>query len=202
MEIRPARYEDAPAMARHIVMAESEMIQFFTGAEDPEAARSALEPWIRSLTPCRFSPEFGILAEMAGQPVGSAISFPADRQPELDAVLLDALRRRGHSLTRLSPEGEPGTYYLYAMGVDFAFRRRGIGAALMAAAEERGRQLGFSQASMLVTKDKERMQTRYERQGYSVVADVVIGGVEYRRMIRTLCSDSYASMAKKEGTGQ
>ena len=195
MEIRLARSDDAPTLARHIAMAESEMIQFFTGANDPEAAKSVLEAWIQSPTPCRFSAEFGLIVEVDGQPVGSAISFPADRQPELDAVLLEALRCRGRSLPRLSFEGEPGTYYLYVMGVDFAFRGRGIGTALMAAAEERGRQLGFSHASMLVTQDQERAQAFYERQGYAAVADVSIGGVAYRRMVKTL-----RSMEKKKTT--
>ena len=186
MRIRPACFEDAPALARHIAMAESEMIRFFTGANDPEVATAALEPWIRSSTPCRFSAEFGLLAEVDGQTAGSAISFPADRQPELDGILLEALHHRGFSIPRLSFEGEPGTYYLYAMGVDPAFRGRGIGSALMAASEDRARQLGFSRTSLLVAKDKEKMWARYERQGYSVVADISIGGVAYRRMARTL----------------
>jgi ribosomal protein S18 acetylase RimI-like enzyme len=186
MEIRSARSDDAPAIARHIVMAEKEMVQFFTGSQDPEAAKPILESWVLSPTPCRYSTEFCMLAEVTDQPVGSAISFPADLQPELDVVLLDALCRRGHSLPRLSFEGEPGTYYLSTMGVDPACRGQGIGTALMAAAEERGRQLGFSRASLLVSKDKERAQALYERQGYVVIADVSIGGVAYRRMMRSL----------------
>ena len=186
MEIRSARSDDAPAIARHIVMAETEMVQFFTGSQDPDAAKAVLESWVLSQTPCRYSTEFWLLADVAGQPAGSAISFPADQQPELDAVLLDALRRRGRSLPRLSPEGEPGTYYLSTMGVDPAFRGRGIGTALMTAAEERGRQLGFSRASLLVSRGKERAQALYERQGYAVIADVTIGGVAYRRMLKML----------------
>ena len=69
MEIRSIRHDDVPAMARHIAMAESE-IRDFTGADDPEEARRVLESWIRSPAPCRFSAEFGYLAEMDGQPAG------------------------------------------------------------------------------------------------------------------------------------
>lgn len=182
MLIRPATKEDAPAIASFISMAEGEMVQFFTGTDNREAAARELVKFVLDPRQSRYSLEQNLVAEIDGRPAGSVMSFPADRQHELDEVVIEALNKRGIGLRRLSFEGIPGTYYLSTMGVNPDFRGKGVGTALMEAAEERARKLGFSRASLLVSPDKPRAKNLYERRGYRVVEDIAIAEVPYHRM--------------------
>lgn len=186
MLIRPAKAEDARAIASFIAMAESEMVHHFTGTSDPEKSIPALTEFVLNPTPNRYSLENNTVAELDGKTAGAMISFPADKQPDLDTVLLAALNKRGYNLEKLFFEGEPGTYYLSTMGVDPTYRGRGIGTALMQAAERKGAELGFANCSLLVSKAKDRARALYERIGYSVTEEVAIGDVEYYRMLKPL----------------
>ncbi len=186
MQIRPALAADAPALARHIRMAEIEMVHHFTGTTEEEPSVRVLVGFVMNPTPNRYSLENTLVAEEDGRAAGSIIAFPADRQSDLDTVLLDALNGRGYGLKKLYFEGEPGTWYLSTMGVDPDFRGRGFGTALMGAATDRGRELGFARASLLVSKAKEKARKMYERLGYRIAGDVAIADVEYHRMIKDL----------------
>lgn len=186
MLIRAAEEKDARAIASFIVMAESEMVRHFTGTSDPEASVRAIEEFVVAPETNRYSLANNLVAEVDGVAAGSIISFPADRQPDLDGILLDALNRRGYNLERLFFEGEPGTYYLSTMGVNPDFRGKGIGTALLAAAGQKGAELGFSRASLLVSKGKPKVQALYEKLGYSVLVGVAIGDVEYNRMVKPI----------------
>lgn len=184
MLIREAHAGDARAIATFISMAESEMVHHFTGTTDPEKSLDALCEFILSPVSNRYSLENNQVVEVGGRVAAAAISFPADRQPELDIPVLESMNRRGYNLERLFFEGEPGTYYLSTMGVDPDYRGRGIGSALMGAAQEKGRKLGFKEASLLVSKNKEKVKLLYERVGFRTIAEIKIGDVEYSRMIK------------------
>ena len=186
MHIRTAKPEDARAIAGFIAMAESEMVEFFTGTRDPEKGVEAMLAFVVSPARNRYSLANNLVAEIDGQPAGSLIRFPADQQPELDKPILEAVRRLGHDLDALFFEGEPGTYYLSTMGVDPAFRGQGIGSGLLAAAEEEAARRGFNRVSLLVSKDKPRVQGLYERVGFTAIKEVRIGPHPYNRMVKAV----------------
>lgn len=186
MRIRPASPADSRAIAGFIAMAESEMVHHFTGTTDPEVSKTALEKFILSPIKNRYSIDNNTVADIDGEVAGSIISFPADEQPSLDTILLEDLNARGYGLTELFFEGEKGTYYLSTMGVDPKFRGQGVGTALMAAAEQKGRDLGYEFVSLLVSKGKPRARALYERVGFDVVEETRIADVEYYRMHKKL----------------
>ncbi len=186
MRIRPAAPEDADSIARFIIMAEGEMIPFLTGFDDLEKAKEKLIGWILSPIPNRYSLDHVLIAEDGGRPAAAAISFPADAQPELDALILADVRRRGRDLDRLFFEGVPGTYYLSTMGVEPEHRRRGMGAALMGASENRAKTLGFARTSLLVDADKPHAKELYERMGHRAIEEVTLGECRYCRMAHEL----------------
>jgi ribosomal protein S18 acetylase RimI-like enzyme len=186
VRIRPATREDAPSVARYIMMAEGEMVPFLTGESDEAQAVEKLVSWILSETPNRYSPENTLVAEEDGVAVAAAISFPADAQHSLDSLILEDVRRRGRNLERLFQEGVPGTFYLSTMGVEPESRRRGIGTALMLACEARARQSGFAKTSLLVDTDKERTQALYARHGFVAVETVALVHFSYTRMVHAL----------------
>lgn len=186
MLIRPATAADSKDIARYIVMAEREMIEFLTGYGDPYKAAEIIEEFVRDERPNRHSYHHTLVAEVDGAPAGAAISFPADDQPVLDYPLLRVVNQRGYNLPALFLEGLAGTWYLSTMGVDPACRGMGIGTALMTACEESGREKGFARASLLVERNKPRARALYERLGYAVLEEVAVGTIIYVRMIKSL----------------
>lgn len=186
MHIRPAQPSDAPAIADCIALAESEMVQFFTGKSDPADIRKELLPLVLGSKSNRYSLDNNLVAEVDGVPAGSIIFFPADRQPELDKPLLEYLRTRGIDLPELFFEGEPGTLYLSTMAVLPDYRGRGIATSLIPAAEAKGAELGFARTSLLVSAGKPKARGLYERLGYAVLREVRIADVRYSRMIKAI----------------
>lgn len=186
MIIRAATQADSHAIARFVAMAESEMVHFFCGTDDIEAAAPMMEKWVVSPTRNRYSLDNNLVAEIDGEPAGSIICFPADTQPDLDSLLLQALNKRGLNLDKLFIEGEKGSWYLSTMGVDPKFRGKGVGSALMDAAMAKGRERGYKRVSLLVSKGKPRARTLYERVGFVVAEEVVMGNVQYYRMHKEL----------------
>lgn len=186
MVIRKATPADIPALTGFVAMAESEVLVHFAGTTDMDKALAMLRGFIEDPVPNRYSPQFHLVAEVDGVAAGSVVCFPADRQPELDTVILKALNAMGRKLDRLFFEGEPGTFYLSTMGVDPAFRGRGVGSALMAAAEAEGASQGFGRASLLVADEKPRVKGLYERVGYRVAGRARMVGVGYLRMVKDL----------------
>ena len=199
LSIRKARPTDARMMAYSILMAEGDLIPFFTGHTDEELSLKALEDYILSPIPSRYWLGHALVAVLDGETVGAAFSFPADSQPLLDKPILASANSRGWDLTELFFEGEPGTYYLSTMGVDPRFRNRGVGSALMTACEVRGGQLGFAMTSLLVSVEKKKAKALYERLGYVVLQDVTIADrFRYFRMGRQLPASS-VSVSQGDG---
>lgn len=188
MLIRRAERRDAPAMARYVYMAEKEMIPFFTGYRDPANAERVLGSYILNDVPNRYSLDNAFVAEIDGETAGAVFVFAADRQPELDRLLVAAVNMRGGDFREFHFEGEPGTWYLSTMAVDPAFRGRGAGGALMAAAEAEGARQGFKRSSLLVDVEKEKAKALYERLGYGVIREIEIGPTRYCRMGKQLGS--------------
>ena len=56
--------------------------------------------------------------------------------------------------------------FIAYMAVDLAFRKRGVGAALLARAEDEARRRGLPYMSLMVTDDNTAARELYERAGY------------------------------------
>jgi len=125
------------------------------------------EPWItlgRSADACRAAavdPDYVVLvARSDGAPLGFA---------------------------RLHPRGVAGSPYLASIAVDASARSRGVGTALLAAAEMR-----FAEARWMflcVSSFNARARALYERHGYLLVGDLpdyVIDGASETLMVKRL----------------
>lgn len=190
MLIRRARKSDVDAVTGAVFMAEGELIPFLTGFEDERNARRVLREFVLASVANRYSLANILVAELDGKTVGAVLAFPADSQPELDLLILASVNARGYNLKDLFFEGEAGSYYLSTMGVDPLFRGRGIGAALLAAAEAEGAASGYARSSLLVARENTKAKALYERLGYETTMTVGIGGVDFYRMGKQLPSGS------------
>ncbi len=70
-----------------------------------------------------------------------------------------------------TPHGDEGFVYLGRLSVSPAFRRRGIGNALLAAVEEQARALGYVRTRLGTRVVLTQKQAWYERLGYRVIAE-------------------------------
>lgn len=191
MLIRPAERNDLHSLARYVVMAEGGMVEFFTGQNEPAAAAKTLEPFIVSDKPVtRYSFRNALVAVVDSVVAGAIMSFPVDEQRALDRMVLEFVNARGFGLSELCLEGVPGSYYLSTLATEPAFRGKGVGRALIAAAELRGRELGFTRVSLLVEEQKPKVYDLYKKLGYDVLENVHIGPTTYIRMQKTLANQT------------
>lgn len=186
--IRPATASEADVLtlAQCLVWAEGEMAYRITNTTDAAGAVAAMRDFILSPRLNRFSPANALVAEVAGRNAGACFSFPAARQPELDGLILEALRRRGLNLPALAQEGEAGSYYLYTLGVDPAFRRVGIGSALTRASLEKALEQGFHRASILVEQGNAASLRMSQGYGFGITGEVRIADTLYYRLIKDI----------------
>jgi ribosomal protein S18 acetylase RimI-like enzyme len=70
-----------------------------------------------------------------------------------------------------TPHADEGFVYLSRLSVSPAFRRRGIGNALIAAVEDRARALGCARSRLGTRVVLTQKQAWYERLGYRVIAE-------------------------------
>ena len=120
------------------------------------------------------------LAESRGLSPEAAAARAAAEQ---DEVLPSGAATSGQSLfvARLAPDGEavgrawfgevpggaePGTAFLYYLDVAPAYRGRGLGTAILEAAEERARALGFARMRLYVLSSNAAARALYARAGY------------------------------------
>jgi ribosomal protein S18 acetylase RimI-like enzyme len=92
-------------------------------------------------------------------------------QPELFLVALDGTRVIGSIMAGY--DGHRG--WLYAVAVCAAHRRRGVGAALVRAAEARLHALGCRKINLQVRATNRAVVAFYERLGYAVEERVSLG---------------------------
>lgn len=142
--------------------------------------------------------DWGFIATLGKRTVMDSVSKL--RRPDPAAVLenfdrlIEAVRSRGHIALVAQSDGVPAGFMLVIeslpdevtgedqafiayMAVEPAFRGGGIGAALLAAAEDEARKRGMPYISLMVTEGNLAAQALYESAGYAV---------ERRLMCKTL----------------
>ncbi len=177
--IRPARRMDARVAAGllHLSMGEFANV-LFAGP----AGRSA-DDAIAALFACdagRFSYRYATTAEVDGQAVGLLLAYPAGILTKLDLVtgrlLLPILGLAGslRLARQLFPfrsvrEAESGEYYISNLAVLPRWQRHGIGARLLAHADEKARTAGLQKCSLMVGSVNAAAVRLYERMEYRIV---------------------------------
>lgn len=77
---------------------------------------------------------------------------------------------------------DPWTSFLFRFAVDSEYRGKGVGSALLEAAEEALRSEGVDEVTMFVSADEEELHAYYEKRGYKK-------GGTYRCMYKPLQDD-------------
>jgi ribosomal protein S18 acetylase RimI-like enzyme len=166
--LRPARKTDAASLAVLVDMA-GEGMPAFLWSQMREPGQSVLE--VGRARAQResggFSYRNAMIAEIDGEVAGALVDYRLD--DPYDTGDLAALPEFVRPLVLLEAKA-PGTWYVNVLATFSEFRRRGVGACLLAAAQERARAAGASALSIIVASENSDACRLYERAGYQQVA--------------------------------
>lgn len=167
IHIRPATPDDAPELARLIDMAGGGVYEFLLDGLVPGlTAAEMLVPGLAG-TSGSLSYRHSGVAEAAGRIVGIAHAYPADWIRTQDYTGLPA-DRLAH-MEDFNRVQDWGSYFLSALAVDPAWRRRGIAARLLDWVYGRARSGGFDRVTLHVWADNAAARRLYAREGFAEI---------------------------------
>ena len=170
--VRPAEPDDAPEMARLIDMAGGGVYEFLLDGLVPGmTAAEMLVPGLAG-SAGSFSHRHSGVAELAGRVVGVAHAYPVDwiRTEDYSGLPPDRLAH----LASFNATQDWGSYFLSALAVDPAFRRRGLARRLLGWVYERARGAGFDRVTLHVWADNPAALSLYASEGFAEVARAAV----------------------------
>ena len=180
--IRDATLDDAPFIAR-VVLAGIDMLDI--DEKLPDEQRAIYE---HLMDICRMDDTlYGYLntriAEVDGNRVGALVAYDGARYAALRAKTFGLVQQTsGMDLSRNAMETSPGEFYLDSMAVLSDFRGLGIGKMLMRDRMDYAFYNGFQKVTLLVDKDKPRLQHYYQSLGFVFVEEMFVFGSWYNKL--------------------
>ena len=177
--IRPARAEDAAAVAELLHSTSEDMYQRFAGDRDSSIRLLRAAFGRRGNGASR---EVVAVAELDGAVAGAMAAFPAAEVEPRGRRFLRLLLwrtppwtwRRSLELYRLgarvAPPPPEGSYYVDALATAAGQRRRGVASALLAEAERAARERGLPSVALETGAGNTAARALYEARGFEVVA--------------------------------
>jgi len=162
--IRPAQADDALDLARLIDIAGGGVYEFLLDGLAPGlSAPEMLAPGLAGSTGSLSHRQSGV-AEVGGRVVGVAHGYPVDwiRTEDYSGLPPD---RVAH-LAPFTATQDWGSYFLSALAVDPAFRRRGVAGRLLNWFYGRARTGGFDRVTLHVWADNAAAQRLYAGEGF------------------------------------
>ena len=173
IEIRDAKIEDVEIVAWTVLtaldMETDEMKKFIDSCSD----ESTMYSWKNS-----------IVALVDGVAVGSLIAYDGRRYQQLRHRRWDSLwdDMDKDYLSKVEAEARDGEFYLDSMAIRPEYRGMGIGRMLIEYAIEKGKRLGCAYSSLLVDKDKPKLEAYYKAMGFERFGEMEFFGHYYYRM--------------------
>lgn len=176
LEIRPAGLEDSSIAARLIALSMGDLGVALFGLGRMETQLNALSKMYAGLDTW-ISHRWCEMACVDNEPAGLLLSFPGKEIDHLNAEVflhLWGIYGVGGTIRFISriirymgyKECEPHQYYISNLAVLPEMQGKGVGAALLKRAEQKGRAAGFKVTSLVVELDNVRAKALYERVGY------------------------------------
>ena len=180
--LRDASIADAAFIAR-VVLAGIDMLDM--GEDLPDEQRPIFEHLVEI---CRmddtlYSYRHTRIAEMDGMAVGALVAYDGTPYAEMRAKTFGLVQQTsGMDLSKNAMETGPGEFYLDSMAILPEYRGHGIGHALMRDRMEWAFRNGFKAVTLLVDKDKPRLQAYYESLGFVQMCEMFVFGAWYWKL--------------------
>jgi len=124
------------------------------------------------------------IAEMDGDRVGALVAYDGAHYAKMRAKTFGLVKQTlGIDLSHNALETGPGEFYLDSMAILPEYRGFGIGQKLMLDRMEWAKRNGFDAVTLLVDKDKPRLQDYYEELGFMFVEDMFVFGDLFNKMV-------------------
>ena len=182
VQLRDATLDDAPFIAR-VVLAGIDMLDI--DAVLPDEQRAIFEHLIEicCMDDTLYSYCNTRIAEVDGKPVGALVAYDGACYAKMREKTFGLVQQTsGMDLSRNAMETGPGEFYLDSMAVLSDYRGVGIGKLLMHDRMEFALNNGFQKVTLLVDKDKPRLQEYYQSEGFSFSKEMFVFGAWYNKL--------------------
>ena len=182
VQLRDASLDDAPFIAR-VVLAGIDMLDM--DAALPDEQRAIFEHLIKI---CRMDDTLYSylntrIAEVDGNSVGALVAYDGACYAKMREKTFGLVQQTsGMDLSHNAMETGPSEYYLDSMAILSEYRGIGIGKLLMRDRVDFAFNNGFQKVTLLVDKDKPRLQRYYESEGFAFDEEMFVFGAWYNKM--------------------
>ena len=182
INIRDAKLDDAPFIAR-VVLAGIDMLDIDAVLSDEQRAIYEHLMDICRMDDTLYSYCNTRIAEINGNRVGALVAYDGARYTALRTKTFGLVQQSsGMDLSRNAMETGPSEFYLDSMAVLSDFRGLGIGKMLMRDRMDYALRNGFQKVTLLVDKDKPRLQHYYQSLGFVFVEEMFVFGSWYNKL--------------------
>ena len=184
IQLRDATLDDAPFIAR-VVLAGIDMLDI--DAVLPDEQRPIFEHLIEicCMDDTLYSYCNTRIAEVDGKPVGALVAYDGACYAKMREKTFGLVQQTsGMDLSRNAMETGPGEYYLDSMAILSDYRGVGIGKMLMRDRVDFALNNGFQKVTLLVDKDKPRLQQYYESEGFAFGGELFVFGSWYNKLVK------------------
>lgn len=186
--IRPARADDAAALAPLILHVLEAMELPFLAAHGIETTRRLLATAIQAAE-YRYGYARAIVKTIDGCIAGAAFGYPSEVEPLVDLPFTTALQQSHLDSTQrlfTDPESYPDEWYLDTIAVAPTCRGRGIGAALLDALPAQALAAGKQRIGLNVDEANPAARRLYLHHGYRPVGSRILSGHRYEHLQKPL----------------
>ena len=184
VQLRDASLDDAPFIAR-VVLAGIDMLDM--DAALPDEQRAIFEHLIKI---CRMDDTLYSylntrIAEIDGNPVGALVAYDGACYAKMREKTFGLVQQTsGMDLSHNAMETGPSEFYLDSMAVLSEYRGIGIGKLLMRDRVDFAFNNGFQKVTLLVDKEKPRLQQYYESEGFAFSEELFVFGSWYNKLVK------------------
>jgi ribosomal protein S18 acetylase RimI-like enzyme len=166
ISIRPAYKTDAEHITALILQASQDVAQALTGTDDEQEVLAVLVQLFQS-EGNRLSYHNALVAEEEQHIVGIIVVYHGRDAARLDRPIIERLKRLlNDPSVSLDKETDEDEFYIDTLAVSPQYAGRGIGTALIHAAEQRAQQLQYNKMALNVDNENERARRLYDYLGY------------------------------------
>ena len=184
VNLRDATLDDAPFIAR-VVLAGIDMLDIDEALPDEQRVIFEHLVEICRMDDTLYSYCNTRIAETDGKLVGALVAYDGACYAKMREKTFGFVKQTsGMDLNRNAMETGPGEFYLDSMAILSDYRGVGIGKMLMHDRVDYAFSHGFQKVTLLVDKDKPRLQEYYESESFVFSEEMFVFGSCYNKLVK------------------
>ena len=136
----------------------------------------------------RYGYQRALVKEIDGEIAGVAFGYPSEDEKVIDRPFAEVLKQFNLPAQKIftDPETFPDEWYLDTLSVAEAYRGKGIGSELLEALPQIAQRDGKQRIGLCCDFANPKAQRLYERKGFKIVGEQMIGRHHYHHMQKML----------------